>query len=88
QNVIERAVVLSDNDYLKKEDINIHKAFIDKVKEESWKSLKEATNDFKKEFIIEVLEKNEWNQTKAAKMLKIQRTYLSRLIRELDIDKI
>ena len=60
-----------------------------KEKDENKKSknLKRALNDFKKEFIIEILEKNNWNQTYAARELEIQRTYLSRLINELNIDK-
>jgi Nif-specific regulatory protein len=33
-----------------------------------------------------VLEENHWNQTEAAKVLGIQRTYLSRLIKELEIN--
>jgi Nif-specific regulatory protein len=32
-----------------------------------------------------VLEENGWNQTETAKTLSIQRTYLSRLIKELEI---
>jgi len=30
---------------------------------------------------------NRWNQTKTAKLLGIQRTYLSRLIKELNINR-
>jgi len=51
-------------------------------------SLKEAINNFKKEYIIKVLEKTGWKQTKASQLLEIQRTYLSRLINELNISKL
>ncbi|MCD6123043.1 MAG: helix-turn-helix domain-containing protein, partial [Spirochaetales bacterium] len=51
------------------------------------KSLKEAVNLFKKRFIKNTLEQNNWKQTKTAKMLGIQRTYLSRLIKELKINR-
>jgi Nif-specific regulatory protein len=34
---------------------------------------------------MKALEDNHWNQTETAKVLDIQRTYLSRLIKELDI---
>ena len=44
-------------------------------------------NEFKKNYIIKVLEKVGWKQTKASDILKIQRTYLSRLINELKISK-
>ncbi|HTX71760.1 MAG TPA: helix-turn-helix domain-containing protein, partial [Rectinemataceae bacterium] len=49
------------------------------------KSLKEALMIFKRHFIRKALEDNRWNQTETAKVLDIQRTYLSRLIKELDI---
>lgn len=47
--------------------------------------LKEAVDEFKKRHIINVLENTNWNQTAAAKILGIQRTYLSRLMKELEI---
>ena len=40
---------------------------------------------FKKHFIRRALDEHEWNQTETAKVLDIQRTYLSRLIKELSI---
>ncbi len=47
--------------------------------------LKKAVTNFKKNYIIKALKYNNWNQMKTADMLGIQRTYLSRLIKELDI---
>ena len=47
--------------------------------------LKNAVTNFKKNYIIKALKYNNWNQLKTAEMLGIQRTYLSRLIKELDI---
>ncbi|MCK5568509.1 MAG: hypothetical protein KAJ15_02260, partial [Spirochaetes bacterium] len=41
-----------------------------------------------RDYIIKVLEKTGWKQTKASNILKIQRTYLSRLISELNISKL
>jgi Nif-specific regulatory protein len=49
------------------------------------RNLKTALNVFKTHFIRKVLEENNWNQTETAKALDIQRTYLSRLVKELDI---
>jgi Nif-specific regulatory protein len=87
QNVIERSVVLCDKDIIEIDEINA-----DLINRESLKfkdkSFKEAIVDFKREFIISSLDKNGWNQTKTAKTLKIQRTYLARLIRELNIEKL
>jgi len=47
--------------------------------------LKNATFQFKKQLVIQTLESVQGNRTKAAKILKIQRTYLSRLITDLEI---
>jgi Nif-specific regulatory protein len=49
--------------------------------------MKEAVNIFKKHYIRQILEMNRWNQTKTSKLLGIQRTYLSRLIKELKINR-
>lgn len=49
------------------------------------KSLKDAENIFKKNYIESVLQTTKYNQTKAAEILAIQRTYLSRLLTELGI---
>ena len=51
------------------------------------KSLKTALDAFKKEYVTKILEENGWNQTKTAKILGIQRTYVIRLINELHIQK-
>ena len=51
------------------------------------KTLKTAVNAFKKAYVTKILEENNWNQTKAAKVLGIQRTYVIRLIEELQIRK-
>lgn len=51
------------------------------------KTLKTAIDMFKKEYITMILEECGWNQTKAAKILGIQRTYVIRLINELQIRK-
>ncbi len=52
---------------------------------DSDKSLKSAVDRFKKQYILQILNEVRWNQTEAAKVLGIQRTYLSRLIKELQI---
>lgn len=51
------------------------------------KSLKTALDTFKKEYVTKILEENGWNQTKTARILGIQRTYVIRLINELHIKK-
>jgi Nif-specific regulatory protein len=89
QNVIERSVVLCKNDTITAKDLYLGNEGIStkKFEVEPAMSLKEAVNEFKKNYIIKVLEKVGWKQTKASDILKIQRTYLSRLINELKISK-
>lgn len=48
-------------------------------------SLKEAVRAYKRRFIRGALESHGWNQTSTSRSLGIQRTYLSRLIKELEI---
>lgn len=49
------------------------------------KTLKNALAVFKRAYLIQILEECNWNQTKAGKVLGIQRTYVSRLMNELHI---
>ena len=51
------------------------------------KSLKGSVDLFKKHLIRSTLIENDWNQTRAAKKLEIQRTYLSRLVKEFGIER-
>lgn len=51
------------------------------------KSLKTVTDNFKKDYVTKILEENEWNQTKTARILGIQRTYVIKLIKDLNIKK-
>jgi Nif-specific regulatory protein len=86
-NCIERACVAADGPFIEKDDLslinepsalNIMNADCD---------LKTAVHDFKKRFIRAVLEKNNWNQTRTARVLDIERTYLSRLIKDLGVER-
>jgi Nif-specific regulatory protein len=86
-NCVERACVVADGPFIEKDDLflanepaamNIMRVDCD---------LKTAVNGFKKRFIRAVLEKYNWNQTRTAMVLDIERTYLSRLIKELNVTK-
>jgi len=85
QNCIERACVISKNAWIEQEDLFLKPAG-DGESEINERNLKTAINVFKANFIRKVLEENEWNQTDASRALVIQRTYLSRLIKELNIN--
>ncbi len=70
------------------EDLLLKHANVISVNENnSDRNLKTALNLFKTRYIRKILEENDWNQTETAKALDIQRTYLSRLIKEFSIFK-
>jgi len=85
ENTIERAVVLNSGQEIT-EDLIIGlttKTLKDEIPVGI--SLDEAMNKFKKQFLSKTLKQTENNQSKAANILNIQRTYLNRLIKELNI---
>jgi Nif-specific regulatory protein len=86
EHAIEQAVVLSNKEYLDQKDFSFLKS-PSAIKEELFKPrpLQDAVHDFKKHYIDRLLEHTDGNQSKAARILKIQRTYLSRLLKELRI---
>jgi Nif-specific regulatory protein len=83
QNCIERACVIGKNKWIEPEDLFMKSGEMEG--EITERNLKTAINVFKASFIRKVLEENNWNQTEASRVLVIQRTYLSRLIKELKI---
>ncbi len=87
ENYIERAVVITAEDTIGPDAFMFNNLFRTREEEYAGNSLKNATNIFKKHFIQQALEINRWNQTKTSKILEIQRTYLSRLIKELNISR-
>lgn len=87
ENAVERAVVVCRGEYIEAEDLLLRTGEEQPGDRYAGQSLKEAITLFKKHFIENALNANGWNQTVTAKQLSIQRTYLSRLIRELDVDR-
>ena len=87
ENVVERAVVICSDEYIEPIDLILSTASSNDNGSYSGKKLKDAVNLFKSHYIQESLEMNNWSQTRTAKVLGIQRTYLSRLIKELRINK-
>lgn len=80
RNAIERAVVMGNDIEILPEDLPIFVPMVDHAGMEAGLTLKDAIDRFKKEFITLSLKYCEGNRGKAAKMMDIQRTYLSRLI--------
>ena len=87
ENVVERAVVICPEDFIRVQDLILDTSGMSGNDEYSGKQLKDAINLFKKHFIFRALETHGWRQTETAKLLGIQRTYLSRLIKELNIKR-
>ncbi len=85
ENAIERAVVTAQSDRIAPDAFAAASRSRPQEEQYAGKQLKEAINVFKKHYIRQTLEMNRWNQTKTARILGIQRTYLSRLIKELEI---
>jgi len=85
ENAIERAVVLATGRELTPDLLPplIEKTCADEI--EVGITLEDAVSKFKKRFITRTLSFTNNNQTKAAELLKIQRTYLNRLLKELNI---
>lgn len=82
RNAIERAVVMGNGKVIMPDDLPISRTKMSSSEIEAGLTLKEALDRFKKEFVRKTLEKTSGNRSKAAKIMDIQRTYLSRLISE------
>jgi len=85
ENAIERAVLIAKGNLITADDLMIGNKAEPSYKQFEGKDLKEAIILFKRHYIQASLEQNRWNQTETARHLQIQRTYLSRLIKELNI---
>jgi Nif-specific regulatory protein len=88
ENAVERAAVLTpEGETIKGNALFSDFSSITKKEQYAGKNLKDAMNIFKKQFLTSALDANGWNQTRTAAELGIQRTYLSRLIKELNISR-
>ncbi len=101
ENSIERACVLGRPPLIQADDLRINMSscaapsscagsgeienFASEVSDGDDKTLKTAINKFKAAYIKKILDETSWNQTEAGKILGIQRTYVSRLLNELNI---
>lgn len=88
RNAIERAVVMGNGNQILPEDLPMIDAGSAISQIEVGISLQQALDDFKKRFIELNLKNTNGNQSKAAEIMGIQRTYLSRLISKYGIKKV
>ena len=88
RNALERAVVMGNGQEILPEDLPITRQRVAQPGLEVGLTLKEALDRFKKEFITLNLKHAGGNRSKAAKVMDVQRTYLSRLISKYGIQEI
>lgn len=86
ENVVERAVLLTDNDYIIPDDLpsnmtNDKESFIITDTD----NLNEALSAYERNHIINVLKRTDWNRSEAAKMMGIDPSTLSRKMTKMEI---
>ena len=87
ENVIERAVIFSEGQLLTKKELpGLFEQRQDAVYSfDSRRSMKEAVDEFERQYISHVLRQNQYNKEATAKALKISLSSLYRKIEELNI---
>ena len=85
ENSVERAIVLAEGDELTVDSFPFESSD-SAIEVNVGATLKEANDAFRHSFITNTLKSTGGNRTKAAKILDVQRSYLSRLIKELGIN--
>ena len=84
ENALERAIVLEDGEELTTDAFAVESSQ-SPIEINVGSTLKEASDAFRQSFISNTLKSTKGNRTQAAKILEVQRSYLSRLIKELGI---
>ncbi len=93
KNIVERMVVLSEDNILDVKDApNILLSGVSEMEQHMVDtnyspSLKEARDEFEKTFILKALQSTNWNVTQTARILDMERTYLYRKIKAYDLEK-
>ena len=77
ENMIERAIVVGDGKKIKLKDLPLDKTIVS--------TSAESLDDFEKMFILQILTKYEWNISRTAKALKVDRVTLYNKIKKYDL---
>ncbi len=85
KNTVERIVIMNSKAEITTEDLPIFSNEIPPSSSYRFPSFKEATEAYQREFIQRKLEENEWNISKTAENLGIDRSHLHRRIKNLGI---
>ena len=88
QNVVERAVLLGKSDVVRLEDLpaGVSAGAPVAVETVSGRSLKQALEGPERQFILQVLESNDWNRQATAELLGINRTTLYKKMKRLGLE--
>jgi Nif-specific regulatory protein len=87
ENAIERAAVMGNGHDILPQDLILHRSEpAAEAQVAAGMTLQQALDTFKKDFIKKTLLLTRGNRKRAAEILDIQRTYLSRLIKDYDLD--
>ncbi|HLF86263.1 MAG TPA: sigma-54 dependent transcriptional regulator [Nitrospiria bacterium] len=84
-NIIERAVVLGRGSEIMAEDLPLQSHTISSNEDNLCKDYHDAIRAYQRDLIQKTLERSGGNQVRAAELLGLQRTYLARLIKKLDV---
>jgi two-component system response regulator PilR (NtrC family) len=86
ENVIERAVIFSKNDFITLKDLpTVFRPADLVINHFNSGSLEDAVKSFERDYILRTLENNEFDKEKTAEMLKVGLSTLYRKMKELDI---
>lgn len=94
-NSVQRAFIVGSESIISAQDLGFYDSNENQTEKDIFseydsmkdKTLKTVLDDYKRKYLIKVLIENNWNQTKTAKILGIQRTYVVKLISDLNIKK-
>jgi len=77
ENMIERAIVVGNGKRIALKDLPLEKSFVS--------SSTESLDDFEKAFVLQILNKYNWNISRTAKALKVDRVTLYNKIKKYDL---
>ena len=86
ENILERAIALSDNSTISKDDLHLKPAPINVSKEHGTRIDPMDLAGQERQSIVEALEKTRWNKTAAAKLLGLSLRQLRYRLQKLDIE--
>jgi len=93
RNIVERVCVLTTRDTIEIDDLPAqfltgkHAATaVGHAAQASFQTLREARSEFERVFILEKLEENDWNVSKTAESIGIERSNLHRKLRAYELD--